>query len=69
MTFKQLYFSIVVLLLLQSPLSADVTFDLTTAKIKLTDDGHITRLQLFDGTSLPATDDPSFRLKLKNGKV
>jgi len=68
MTLKLLYLSIAAFLLLQPPLSADVTFDLTTAKMTLNDDGHVTGLQLSDGTSLPAADDPSFRLKFKNGK-
>jgi hypothetical protein len=68
MTLKLLYLSIAAFLLLQPPLSADVTFDLTTAKMTLNDDGHVTGLQLSDGTSLPSADDPSFRLTLTSGE-
>ncbi|HID92845.1 MAG TPA: DUF4838 domain-containing protein, partial [bacterium (Candidatus Stahlbacteria)] len=62
MILKQLCLSILVSILLQPPLSANVTFDLTTAKMTLNDDGHVSRLQLPEGTSLPAADYPSFKL-------
>lgn len=69
MNILRFLFLITALILLHPPaLSADVIFDVTTAKIVLNQKGRITSISHSDGSTSPAAGESSFRLNLTNGE-